>query len=89
MKHPNFTIKLHFIIAIVVLLNYSCSNKQNAYNSIFQSHLESELSDNNPGILVNITSVDKKMVKKENFNVGVYETLDTSIIYSPMSPPSL
>lgn len=60
MKHTNFNIKIYLIIAFLVVLSIGCNNtdiaKHKVFYSKFQSVLDRELSDNNPGISVSISS---------------------------------
>ncbi|MCZ4694606.1 class A beta-lactamase-related serine hydrolase [Ancylomarina euxinus] len=61
MKITYFTMKFQFIISIIMLLNYSCCNRQDDYNSLLQKCLYDEISENNPGVIVNVTSPTKNI----------------------------
>jgi len=58
MKPTKFT----FLIALVALLCSSCVKSKIDYTKQIQTELDHEISENNPGILVNINSVDKDFV---------------------------
>ena len=60
MKRSNF-INLFKITAIgIIILTYSCTNKN--YSAKIQSDIESELTENSKGILASVNSLDKEIV---------------------------
>jgi D-alanyl-D-alanine carboxypeptidase len=65
MKYNRIIIMPLLIAAFIMLLGISCNStfywKHTIYNSELQSDLDSELIENIPGILVNITSVDNNI----------------------------
>ncbi|MBI9055132.1 MAG: beta-lactamase family protein [Bacteroidales bacterium] len=61
MKITTSIIKIQLITIIIALLGFGCNSHHSDYSTLFQSHLDNELSENNPGIIVNVISPDKNI----------------------------